>query len=460
VPERQRTLRAAISWSHDLLTDEERRLFRRLAVFAGGWTAEAAQAVADPDGDLGIDLAEGLESLADKSLIRIESPGTDDPEGEVRFAIHPLLREYALEQLDESGERHDLEARHAASMVALAEEVGRVVLSPTEGAGLRRLDRDEHNIRAAIAWSVAEGEPGLGLRIMGSIWRWFQQRGRLREGRAILAQLFARLPPDADARVRIGGLAAEGGLAYWLDDFAGASAAYEQRLALAKATGDAGLIADAHYDLGFLSMVAQEGEQLRAHEQRALELYLAAGDRDGAIRARQAFVLAEFLAGSFETARDLEELNRDEWRHSGSQSQIADSVTLLSAVYLKLGDIVTSWERMQESLRLFAEIESPSGLARGLAMASIILFERDEPKLAARVAGATYQLVRDKGVMLAPVRVLHMDDPAETAIARFGATRAEELMADGAATPIPDIVAEVLATAPPAAVSLATETAG
>jgi predicted ATPase/class 3 adenylate cyclase len=450
VPERQRTLRAAIAWSHDLLSDDERRLFRRLAVFAGGWTAPAALAVADPEGDLGIDLTEGLESLADKSLIRIELPDTDAGSDEVRFDVHPLLREYAIERLDESGERHDIEARHAGVVLALADEVGGVLLSPTEEAGLRRLDRDEHNIRAAITWSLSDGEPGLGLRIMGSIWRWFQRRGRLREGRAILAQLFARSPDGGDIRVRIGGLAAEGGLAYWLDDFAGSSLAYEQRLQLAEATGDAALIANAHYDLGFLSMVAQEGDQLRAHEQRALELYSAVGDRDGAIRARQAFVLAEFLAGSFETARDLEELNREEWRHSGSQSQVADSVTLLSAVYLKLGDLPTAWERMVEALRLFSETDSASGIARGLAMASIILFERGDPEFAARAAGATYELVREKGVMLAPVRVLHLDDPAQTAIERLGAVRAEELMADGAMTPLAEIVAEVLATSAPA----------
>jgi predicted ATPase/class 3 adenylate cyclase len=453
MPERQRTLRAAIAWSHDLLSDAERRLFRRLAVFAGGWTAEAAYAVADPDGDLGIDLAEGLESLADKSLIRIDSAGADAgaTEGEVRFDLHPLLREYALERLEESGERLDLEARHAAVILALAEEAGRVVLSPTGEAGLRRLDRDDHNVRAAISWSLGDGDPELGLRIMASIWRWFQ-RGRLREGRAILAQLFARVPENADVRVRIGGLAADGGLAYWLDDFSASRAAYEERLQLADSTGDPALIADAHYDLGFLAMVAQEGEQLRRHEHRALELYTSLGDRDAAIRARQALVLAEFLAGAYESARELEELNGKEFRRSGSETQVADSVTFLSAVYLKLGDMTTAWERMLESLRLFAEVESASGIARGLAMAAIILFARDEPELAARVAGATYQLVRDKGVMLAPVRVLHLDDPAQTAIERLGRERAEELMADGAVTPLPEMIAEVLATPPPAQV--------
>lgn len=153
--------------------------------------------------------------------------------------------------------------------------------------------------------------------------------------------------------------------------------------------------------------------------------------------------------GSYQAARDLEELNREEFRQSGSPTQVADSVTFLSAVYLRLDDLSTAWERMLESLQLFATLDSASGIARGLAMASIILFARDEPVLAARAAGATYHLVREKGVMLAPVRVLHLDDSGQTAIQRFGAARAEELMADGAVTPLPEIIAEVLATAPP-----------
>ena len=107
VPERQRTLRGAVAWSYDLLSPAEARLFSRLAVFASGWTAEAALAVADPDGDLGVDVLNGLDSLADKSLLRIEPGGFDDVAGEVetRFSIHPLLREYGLERLQERDER-------------------------------------------------------------------------------------------------------------------------------------------------------------------------------------------------------------------------------------------------------------------------------------------------------------------------------------------------------------------
>ena len=136
-------------------------------------------------------------------------------------------------------------------------------------------------------------------------------------------------------------------------------------------------MADAHYDLGFLSMVAHEEERLRAHEERALALYTAAGHEEGVIRARQALVLALFLAGDYEAAREL---------------------------------------------------ESASGLVRALGMASIILLTNGDAELGARVAGATYRLVSEKGVMLAPVQVLHLPDPAGLATERFGDERAARLM--------------------------------
>ena len=450
VPERQRTLRAAIAWSHDLLTDEERRLFRRLAVFAGGWTPEAAASVADPDGDLGIDLDAGLESLADKSLIRTEPEGTHGGslDGEVRFGQHPLLREYALERLAESGERAEIEARHAAVSATIAEAAGRGIFGPTGEASLHRLDREEHNLRAAIAWSLANDAPGLGLRIIGSTWRWFQQRGRLREGRALLAQLLAR-PSNDDVRVRIAGLAAEGGLAYWMDDFAGARAAYEERLDLATGTGDTVLMADGHYDLGFLSMVSREGERLREHEQRAIDLYTAAGREDGALRARQALVLAVFLEGDFQAALEYETLNLEAFRKTSSLFQIADSMTLLSAIHFRLGEPVISWERMAEGLRFFTLNDNASGLARGLAMGAIIHLRYGDPEFGARVAGTTYELIREKGVMLAPVKVLHLPDPGDLAREHFGSERAAELMAIGAAMPLSQVIAEMLAAAPP-----------
>jgi predicted ATPase len=116
---RQQTLRGAIAWSHDLLNDDERRVFRRLGAFVGGWTPEAAEAVCDLD-DLGMDVLAGLESLAVKSLIRQDAEVAHGP----RFRMLETIREYALEQLEASGEAELLRRRHAESLLSVAEQAG------------------------------------------------------------------------------------------------------------------------------------------------------------------------------------------------------------------------------------------------------------------------------------------------------------------------------------------------
>ena len=448
-PERQRTLRGTFDWSYELLPDEERRLFARLAVFAGSWTSEMATAVADADGDLGIDLVSGLESLADKSLVRVDhGDGNGSADAEVRFSLHPLLREYGLDRLGDAGERTLVEARFAAVCVGIAEAAGEEMLGPAREASMGRLDRDDRNLRAALDWTIASGEVRLGLRLVGAIWRWYQARGRIREARAILANLLAR-PEQSDVRIRIAALAAEGGLAYWMNDFAAARTAYEERLDLASTTGDGMLLADAHYDIGFLALVEGDLERLRAEEQLALDLYTAEGREDAVLRARQALVLGGFLSGDYASTLELESLNLEAFRRSGAQYLVADSMTLQSAIYWRLGDPATSWRRLLEALRYFRETDNSSGYARALGMASIVLLADGDAELGARIAGATYRLVREQGVMLAPVKVLHLPDPAETAAEKFGADRAGELLAEGEAIPIDEVVATVLAKPSP-----------
>ena len=453
LPERQRTLRGAITWSHDLLNDPERRLFRRLAVFAGGWTAAAATAVTDAavsgaDGDLGLDLADALESLADKSLVRVEPAdgalGHDDDE--VRFGIHPLLREYALEQLTEHGERAELERRHARVMADVGAAAGATILGSAGDAGMHTLDREADNLRVAAHWFLDHDDPAGAARLLGATWRWFQQRGRLREGRALIAELLAH-PGADDPHVRITGLTAAGGLAYWMDDVAAASAAYQERLALAVATGEPGLVADAHYDLGFLSMIAQDVQRLREHEQQAFDLYRAAGREEDAIRARQALVLAVFLDADYALARELQEQNLEVWRDR-SPAEYADGVTLLAGINYRLDDLAAAWDRMLEGLRIFSDKGLESGLVRSLGMASIIRFAAGDPDLAVRIAASLYALMRRENLMLAPVKVLHLPEPATLAAGAFGLSVAKERLAAATAAPVADIVTEILAAPP------------
>jgi predicted ATPase/class 3 adenylate cyclase len=438
VPERQRTLRGAIAWSHDLLTEPERRLFRRLGVFAGGWTAEEAIRVADPDGDLGIDIVEGLESLADKSLIRIEPA---DEGGDARFDFHPLLREFALEQLAESEEAEATLERHARTMVDVLEAIGRQILAPKGPDAIQRLDAEVHNLRAACDFGLTRGTDEIPLRILAATWRWFQQRGFLREARGVLQPLLVH--EGIEPRLRIGALAAEGGLAYWMNDIAACGAAYRERLELAEATGDKLLIADAHYDIGFLYVVGKDPQRLLEHEQLALDLYESLGADSGARWARQALGLAKFLVGDYAAAREMEMKNHGEFLAKGSPFQVADSMTFLAGVNFRLGEPETAWRWILQALDFFAEHDNASGIARSLGMAAILLVEFGDVELGTRVTGATFELSRQKGVMVAPVTVLHLPDPRETAVERLGQERAAALLDDGAATPLHEIIEQV-----------------
>ena len=196
---------------------------------------------------------------------------------------------------------------------------------------------------------------------------------------------------------------------------------------------------------------------LRAHEERALELYTAAGREDGAVLAREALVLSLFLDGEYARARELETVNLDVFRRAGSPMQIASTSTLLSAIEWRGGDVEQGWERLMGALSLFHSLEHPPGLVRVLGLASIMLLSDGPSEVGARTAGATYRLVRERGLMLGPVHVLHLPEPSTLAEARFGPERAAALMAEGEAMTIEDLVAALAASPAPAA-PLARET--
>jgi predicted ATPase len=168
-PERQRTMRTTIAWSYDLLAPEEQALFRRLGVFRGGCTLEAAEAVAAAAGDLGLDVLEGISSLVDKSLLRRVDDAGDEP----RFGMLETIREFGGERLTESGEREDVQRRHLLWYTALAEAAEPELRGARQGVWLRRLEAEHDNIRAALGWAVAApgAEPGeQGLRLAGALW--------------------------------------------------------------------------------------------------------------------------------------------------------------------------------------------------------------------------------------------------------------------------------------------------
>ncbi|HET9494582.1 MAG TPA: NB-ARC domain-containing protein, partial [Chloroflexia bacterium] len=195
LPERHQTLRRAIEWSYDLLDPHEQRLFRRLSAFAGGCTLEAVEAVCNARGDLGVDSLEGVTALMDKSLLREQAGSAAQDEGRSpRFWMLETIREYALEQLGESGEEDDLRARHAAYFLALAEQAAAEILVTQQARWFARLDDEYDNMRAALRWATdrngsraaQEERTEVGLRLAAALWRYWLVRGHISEG---LAQL-------------------------------------------------------------------------------------------------------------------------------------------------------------------------------------------------------------------------------------------------------------------------------
>ncbi|MDQ5852217.1 MAG: adenylate/guanylate cyclase domain-containing protein, partial [Chloroflexota bacterium] len=188
LPARHQTLRATIEWSYSLLDQGEQALFARLGVFAGGCTLEAVEAVCNPEGDLAVDMLEGVASLVDKSLLR----QVEGPEGEPRFVMLETIHEYARERLAARGDGEAVRQRHAAYCLHLAEEAAPAVSETHEVTWLNRLEAEHDNLRAALAWSLGStGDVALGMRLAAALADFWDSRMHMTEGRRWAAAALA-----------------------------------------------------------------------------------------------------------------------------------------------------------------------------------------------------------------------------------------------------------------------------
>jgi predicted ATPase len=184
-PPRHQTLRAAIDWSYRLLSDNERRLFNRLSVFAGGWTLPAAVAVCSGVGVEADDVVELLTRLVDRGLVQ-----ADEQSGAMRYRLFETLRQYGAEQLVVAGEEIQDRERHRAWCLRLAEEGERDIWRADQLECVARLEREHDNVRAALGWTLtSDGDPDHGLRIAAAMVRFWDVHGDLREGMRWLADL-------------------------------------------------------------------------------------------------------------------------------------------------------------------------------------------------------------------------------------------------------------------------------
>jgi predicted ATPase/class 3 adenylate cyclase len=296
LPERQRTLRGAIAWSHDLLDDECRRLFARLSVFEGGATLETAEAVcgSDADGTPDLDVLARLESLAEQSLIRV----LDDVHGDARFLMLETIREYAAEQLAAGGEGlvATFRERHCAAFLELAQAAAAGLHAADRAAALDHLEDDHDNLRAALAYAIETGDGERASAFLGALFRFWHMRGHLVEARARANAVLAMPWGEEPSVARLRALEVAGGLAYWSGDIVDAHRRYQAAAEEARRLGDDRELANALYNLGFAPTastgveewsrsIAESGTRLA---REALEIFQRLGDDGGSARCQWA----------------------------------------------------------------------------------------------------------------------------------------------------------------------------
>ncbi len=389
LPERQRTLRAAIAWSHDLLDPVERRLFARLSVFTGGWTFESAEAVCDPE-SLGVDALDGLTSLVDKSLVRWTEPSGEPP----RFSMLETIREFAQEQLQAGADLAPVVRRHAEHFLRLAVEAEPHLTGEDQGAWLDRCDAEHANIRAALRWAVDAGEADRAQRAAGALWRFWQQRGHLAEGRRWLEEVLAMPSGQASTAARAAALTGAGGIAWWSDR--GASRAlYEEALAIERHLGDPARLAEALYNQAHATAAEHDLQGAARLFDESLELFRQVGNERGVAKVLVMLVVPDATAGAWDRVIARIEEVMAIWGRLDDRLNLAYTLVWLAFAYGRAGRRDDARATALEALKLFHQVDDATGVALALLDLAFLLTWEGRHRDAIRMAAAS-QSHRDR----------------------------------------------------------------
>jgi predicted ATPase len=372
VPARQQTIRATIEWSYNLLTPAEQALFRRLAVFVGGWTIEAAEAVCDIDGDLGLDALDGLQSLVDNSLVRQEE-GSD---GEPRFRRLETIRAYALERLAAHGEAEALRERHLAYYLALAEAAEPHLRGAEQIVWADRLEQEHDNFRAALAWAhehgAVDGSSTAGaeaeLRLAGALfWFWYMRDYQI-EGQRWLDRALARTNAPAHTPARARALFVAGSFAATQSDYVAGRARLEESVALWRELGDTRGLALALIDgrgLGWIALMERRVAEARALFAEGVALWREIGDKWGLAKALWSLGAA-VRRDDPAAARPIVEEGVALYREVGDLNGLAEALPQLGIIARLEGDHTRAAALLEESLALGREVGDKDNISGAL----------------------------------------------------------------------------------------------
>jgi predicted ATPase len=388
VPERQRTLRAAIAWSHDLLDGADQRLFRRLAVFVNGCTIDAAESVCDVTID-------GLQSLFEKNLLRRR----EGPSSESRYWMLETIREFAVEELGKTGEAGEFRRRHARFFTDLVVRGDQEIRGREQRVWVQRLAADHDNIRAAIAWAIEGGTGETALRLTGSMAHFWWLRGHAGEAERWLRGAL-ELRHGEEAALVGPVVDAAGWFAMTMGDFEAARVHGEEALAIADSLGDLKARGRALNILAHVLEGLGRYAEVLPLEEEILAINTRLGNEVGIVVSMMNLAIVMMLEERYEDGRALLVEALDRARGAGNEASEAGCLLYLGLASLLEGRTEESAESLHEALRIAHELELPAETAGALVGLAWKRAEEGDSKGAARLAGAGERIYETTGMAL------------------------------------------------------------
>jgi predicted ATPase len=478
LPSRQQTLRGTVDWSYGLLSPAEQTLFRRLSVFTGGCTLEGVEAVCDTKGDLGLDILDGMASMVDKSLAQ----NVEEADAETRFRMLSTIREYARERLAESNDDSATRRAHAAYYLVLAEEGAQDVVTHPEW--LDRFDTEHDNFRAALDYLIKTEDAEWGLRLGAALFRFWETREHLKEGRDAIARLLAMkgtaTRPKLRARLSFAAAVLAGeqgdythaqqlfeesldtcvelkdnrGVAVALNalaitsrdrgDFRVASLLFERCIAIWKDLGDPAALARAQSNLA--SVMKLQGEYARASSlfEECITMFQKAEDDAGVAWTLNYLGDVAREKADFAAARSFCEQSLAAFRKLGDGWGIASTLSDLACLSCDQGNNVESRRLYGESLRMFQELGHKRGIARVLECLAANAAAQSNAVQALHLAGTAAALRQRLGAPIPPNERPRLEKALEFARRTLGIAASTTAWMEGWSMPVEQAVREAL----------------
>ena len=438
---RQQTLRATLDWSYQLLTEREQRLLRRFAVFAGGWTLEAAEAVCGGDGIEEFEVLDLLTQLVFKSLVV-----TDEQNGEVRYRFLETVRQYGLEKLEESGETDTIRKRHRNWYLAFAERAEPELMGVKQATWFDQLEVEHDNLRAALKCSLEGGDPEAGLRLAGAVWRFWYVRGYIGEGLGWLeAVLSVRRGTAAPFVAKA--LMAAGGLAFVQGDYVQGRRLYEDSLTMWRELGDRRQIAYLLSNLGFLTTAQGDYVAARSLLEESLAIRRELGDKRGTATSLNNLGLLLYRVGDPVAARALFNEGLAIWREFGDKQHIAMALTNLGLVASTQGDYALARSLYEEGLGIRKALGDKQGMAYTLEGFAGLAVAQGHGIRAARLLGAVEALRETIHAPLPPANQADYARKVSAARAALGEQAFGAAWAEGRAMTLDQAIGEAMIAA-------------